>query len=196
MSNDPWPSTKLSLLLQLKEPEAARAWTDFVNRYRPPIFRLIRDEFRLQDAEADDIAQTILMKLVDAMRTFEYDPEKKFRAWLRTVARNAICDALRRENRDPTRAQGSLPVDELPDRSSDAADRVSSTLIKALEDAERLVRQRVDPRTWQAFEAACAGTPTDEIARRTGMSKAAVYKAKSKVIRMIREEVFMFPEQT
>ena len=63
MSDDAWPTTNLSLLLRCKDPKADHAWSDFVSRYRPSMLRLIRDVFRVQDAEAEDIAQDVLLNL-------------------------------------------------------------------------------------------------------------------------------------
>ena len=196
MSDDAWPTTNLSLLLRCKDPKADHAWSDFVSRYRPSMLRLIRDVFRVQDAEAEDIAQDVLLKLVVAMQGFTYDPDKKFRAWLRTVTRNSVRDALRSKKVRSDQASGDsrvkMMLDSIPDAVNEFADAVTAEIHRdVLVDAERLVEQRVESRTWNAYLQTRNGSAARDVASSVGMSTAAVYKAKSKVIRMIREEISM-----
>ena len=196
MPDDAWPTTNLSLLLRCKDPKADHAWGDFVSRYRPSMLRLIRDVFRVQDAEAEDIAQDVLLKLVVAMQGFTYDPDKKFRAWLRTVTRNSVRDTLRSKKVRSDQASGDsrvkMMLDSIPDAVNEFADAVTAEIHRdVLVDAERLVEQRVESRTWNAYLQTRNGSAARDVASSVGMSTAAVYKAKSKVIRMIREEISM-----
>ena len=46
----------------------------------------------LQDADAEDVAQEILLKLARKLRDFAYDPKSSFRGWLKTVAHHAWRD--------------------------------------------------------------------------------------------------------
>jgi RNA polymerase sigma-70 factor (ECF subfamily) len=46
----------------------------------------------LQSSDADDVAQDVLLKLLNAMRNFRYDPSRSFCAWLRTVTQSALSD--------------------------------------------------------------------------------------------------------
>ena len=196
MSHDAWPTTNLSLLLRCRDPQADQAWDDFVSRYRPSMLQLIRTVFKVQDAEAEDIAQNVLLKLVTAMKDFTYDPQQKFRAWLRTVTRNAVRDALRSKKVRSDQGSGDSRVKLMLDAQPDAADEIAESVTSeihrdVLADAERLVEQRVESRTWTAYLATKKGTAARKVAEDTGMSVAAIYKAKSKVIRMVREEITM-----
>ena len=52
------------------------------------------------------------------------------------------------------------------------------------------VRQRVAPRTWEAYNlTAREGCPVPEVAARLQMNVATVYKAKSSVIQLLQAEV-------
>lgn len=196
MPRDNWPTTHISLLLRVKDPQSDAAWSEFVTSYQPLIVELIRDVFRLQACEADDVAQEVLIKVVRTMRTFRYDPDKRFRAWLRTVTRNAVRDAFRMRQREVS-ASGDSRIQQLLDAHPDSADSLSNELTQALHrdllsEAERLVCQRVEPHTWQAYTALkLEQVPARDVANQLRMSVAAVYKAKSKVVRMLREEVAM-----
>jgi RNA polymerase sigma-70 factor (ECF subfamily) len=52
------------------------------------------------------------------------------------------------------------------------------------------VRLRVEPQTWEAFRlTATEGLSGDAAAARLGMRLTAVFKAKSRVLRLLRDEV-------
>ena len=56
--------------------------------------------------------------------------------------------------------------------------------------AYAVVHARVEPQTWEAFRlTACENRPGEEVAAELGMSVTAVFKAKSRVLAFIRQEV-------
>src|SRR5437764_4931 len=88
MSSHQGPPTSASLLLRLRtEPEDASVWNAFVDRYCPLIYGWSRG-YGLQDADAQDVTQNVLVLMVRKMRTFQYEPSKRFRSWLATVTHN------------------------------------------------------------------------------------------------------------
>jgi RNA polymerase sigma-70 factor (ECF subfamily) len=91
--------TSTTLLLRLRQsPSDQAAWAEFVERYGQQIEGWCR-QWGLQDADAQDVAQTVLLKLLRAAQTFRYDPEHKFRAWLKTVTHHAWRDWVRSRRR-------------------------------------------------------------------------------------------------
>ena len=202
MDDDPWPSTHMSLLLRVSDPRSEVAWSDFVTRYRPPIVRLARGVFRVQEATADDLANDILVKLLCEMQRFEYKPEESFRRWLRTVTKNTIRDFFRKENRRLDIATGDSNEQQLVENFADSpgADQLADSLCEELQrdllqEAERLVRQRVSDQTWTAYKDRSDGKPAKEIAADLNMKVAAVHKANSRVPQLIREEIKMLLNQ-
>jgi RNA polymerase sigma-70 factor (ECF subfamily) len=62
--------------------------------------------------------------------------------------------------------------------------------LELLETASRRVRKRVETHTWQAFRLlAVEGLSGREAAEQLGMKLGSVFAARSKVQRMVREEV-------
>src|SRR5262245_58648661 len=70
------------------------AWQEFVDRYGPHVIKWCRDR-GCPDGDVEDVLQDVLVKLMQAFRTFRYDPKKKFRSWLATVTRNTVTDLFR-----------------------------------------------------------------------------------------------------
>ena len=101
-------TTSFSLLARLRaQPADAGAWQDFVHRYRPRIHAYCL-ACQLQPADADDVTQAVLLKLVGHLQTFLYDPAQRFRAWLKTVTRHVLCDFLAEQQR--TQGSGDTAV--------------------------------------------------------------------------------------
>src|SRR5262245_44809599 len=96
------PRTSASLLGRLRQGSADQtAWSEFVKRYAPQLYRWCK-RWNLQDEDAQDVAQTVLVKLAEKMRTFEYDPSRRFRAYLKTLVHYALCDFLEARKRPGT----------------------------------------------------------------------------------------------
>ena len=94
MAHDDSLATSASLLGRLRRnPKDQVAWSEFVARYRPLVLEWCR-RWRLQDSDAEDVTQAVLLKLNRLMETFVYDPSGSFRAWLKTLAHHAWRDLV------------------------------------------------------------------------------------------------------
>src|SRR5262249_37727282 len=87
--------TRLSLLLRPTRagPCDEPAWPRFVDHYGPMIFRWCQ-RHNLQETDAKDVTQQVMLKLATHLPAFSYDPTKSFRAWLRTLTHHAWVDFL------------------------------------------------------------------------------------------------------
>src|SRR5689334_10548462 len=84
--------TSATLLARLRQrPADQAAWGLFTDRYAGKIYGWCRG-WNLQEADAQDVTQTVLLKLAEKMQGFVYDPSRSFRAWLKTVTRHAWSD--------------------------------------------------------------------------------------------------------
>ena len=185
--------TNPSLLGRLgHDPCNAAAWTEFVRRYGGLVFRWCRT-WGLQDADAQDVTQNILLRVVRQMQTFRYDPLRSFRGWLRTVAHGAWCDWLGEQNR-PDRGSGdsaALNRLSLVEARDDLLRRLETEYdCELLELATAQVRLRVAPDSWEAFRLqSLEGLSGAETAERLSMKVGAVFVAKSRVHKMLQETI-------
>src|SRR5437870_2744564 len=92
MATATFPTTRVTLLTLLRQdPSDQAGWDEFVERYGRHIYRWCR-QWKLQDADAEDVTQDILVKLIQKLRAFTYDPSRSFRGWLKTVAHHTWRD--------------------------------------------------------------------------------------------------------
>jgi len=186
-------STRTSLLLRLRqEPVDEEAWNEFVRRYGPLLLAWCR-QWQLQPADADDVSQNVLLKLAHHLRSFVYDPSRRFRGLLRTMAHNACKDYLDSRQRAVMASAdtGVHAVLESVQARDDLAARLEAAFdLERLELAQARVRQRIESHTWEAFRlTALEGKSGADAAALLHMQVGTVFKAKSKVQQMLREEI-------
>ena len=183
--------TRVSLLLELRDLENSQAWEEFVSQYGPMIYNWCQ-YWKLQKIDAEDVTQALLLKLFQQMRQFDYEPTQgSFRSWLKTVTRNAVRDHWRRKK--AVTAEKTEIWEQL--LNTPAAEDFSERMEKAfdlelLQEAKQRVQNRLAAHTWRAFELSEKGKlSAQEIGSETGLSVAMVYVAKSKVVRLLKQEV-------
>lgn len=178
------PTTRLSLLVRLKQGDDPAAWHGLEEMYRPMLIRVCRAR-GLQPADADDVVQNVFVGLVRGLRAFEYDPAKgRFRDYLGRCLLNAMADWARRRGRE-------VPA------SNHAAEPGGTGDVHAAFEQEWVdhhyraavakVLETCDPRSVEIFQAAMAGRDVPQIAATLGMTEAAVYKALSRTRLRLRE---------
>src|SRR5207253_2195569 len=102
----------------------------------------------LQDADAEDVCQMVLVRLAERMRDFVYDPARSFRGWLRTLTRHAWSDFVQSRQR-AGRGSGADEAERclytVEARDSLVAQLEEHFDREIVEEASARVRLRVEP---------------------------------------------------
>ncbi|HLJ92651.1 MAG TPA: sigma-70 family RNA polymerase sigma factor [Gemmataceae bacterium] len=191
---DESPLTRPSLLVRLRDARDERAWSQFVEIYAPLVYGFAR-KHGLQDADAADMTQDVLRSVATAAKKLEYDPQRgSFRGWLFTVVRNRLRDFWASQTRQ-CQASGdpglNRQLHELPAREEDQEAIWEHEYEQQLFHwAAAQVRPAFQESTWQAFwQTAVEGKSGKEVAKGLGMTVAAVYLAKARVITRLKEQL-------
>jgi RNA polymerase sigma-70 factor (ECF subfamily) len=183
--------TSTTLLQGLKD-ENRTVWRDYVDRYRPMVVGYAR-RLGLRPADAEDVAQEAVLEFATAYRAGRYDRSRgRLRSWLFGITRTLVKNAHRRQRRRELQVRteegetdffARLPDDAAMEELWEA-EWQSAVLRQCMAEA----RAEVHARTWEAFDLfACQQLPASEVARRLGLSENAVFCAKQRVLRRIRE---------
>jgi len=179
--------TPASLLERLRRPEEG-AWPRFVDLYTPLLYYWAR-RMGLQEADAADLVQDVFTILLQKFPEFSYDKNKSFRSWLRTVTVNRWRDNIRRKTASLRNAgQAALEDVALPDDAEALWEKEYREHLVAR--AAEMMQAEFQPATWQAFwSLAVEGKSGAEVAAALGLSVDAVYAAKARVLRRLRQEL-------
>ena len=186
-----FPETRGTLLAAVKTPENRLAWEEFVLVYRPVIYRMARRR-GMQDSDAQDVTQEILLRISDAITRYEQKPGTRFRHWLRRVARNAIFSAIQGGNRDLA-VGGSVAQDLLAEQPASAEltlELETECQREQLLRAAKVVRADVHADTWRAFELTMIeGLTCEQAAASLDKSIGTIYASRSRVVKRLRDEI-------
>lgn len=187
------PATRASLLLRIRDPKDRIAWEEFVRIYAPLLhaYGLHRG---LQDADAADLAQEVLRRLMGAIPEFQYDPSLgSFRGWLFTITRNEFLKMAKRRHRQPVGAGASEIsqfLEQQPDTTQDQEYWDREYQWNLFLWAAEKVRPEFREATWQAFWlTAVEGKKVEAVASQLAISAGALYIAKSRITARIRQEI-------
>jgi RNA polymerase sigma-70 factor (ECF subfamily) len=186
------PST--SLLVNAKNGDP-RAWERLVSLSMPLVLRWCRRQ-GVPEADRPDVAQEVYRAVARTLGAFHRDrPGDSFRGWLRTVTRSKVLDYHEQKARvGPVGEGGSealARLHQLAAEESAVVDVSAETEERRLlfRRAVELLQSAVDEKTWRAFwRVEIEGQVPAEVAADLGMSANAVYLAKGRVRKRLREE--------
>ena len=184
-------TTRPTLLEGLRDGSDAVAWGEFFELYWPLLF-VLATRGGCSDHTAEEVVQEVMLTVFRQKDVFRHDPQRgRFRDWLATVTRNQIAEYRRRPAQRVRASGGENRADsterpangDLPDTTWEAAFE-EGLLMVLLE----VVRQETNPRIYQAFElfTLCELSGT-EVAKLTGLSRAAVYQGRRTVFKRLQE---------
>ncbi|MBQ6474294.1 MAG: sigma-70 family RNA polymerase sigma factor [Victivallales bacterium] len=175
--------TSPTLLNRIKEGDDA-SWSEFHERYRRFIWCIARS-YQVREADRDAVVNGVLVELHAAKDRFQYDPDKgRYRDYLRKVVKHHILRLRRSEH--PTEdlegggfeEPGEADFDEIWDK--EWRDYV-------LEQARQLLRERLDPVTYQvASRSAFANEPPEKLAEEFHIKTEHVYLIKHRALKLLR----------
>jgi RNA polymerase sigma-70 factor (ECF subfamily) len=203
MDSDEAMRTSPTLLRRTADWRDHDAWREFVARYDPLIRNWCR-EYGFGDDLAAEVIQHIWIELADRLRSFRYDPSRRFRGWLRRCFDWRAVDVIRHRSREERAlrsldgsARGAVerwllapewPGAEEGEEDEDPAPR-RLLLLNLVEEVQAAVRAKVHDLTWQAFwHIAIDGWSTRKTADVLNMSYAAAHAAHKRVLDRLAEE--------
>lgn len=156
----------------------------------------------MQPADAADAMQDTMISVSNDLD--RYDPQiasGKFRGWLWIITRRRIADLRRRQDtvgllgsavgsliqRTSAESMSSKPSHDLADDppTDEASDEVG-----LLHRAVLTYRHRYDATTWKAFwMTVVEGRQVTDVAADLGLSRWAVYKARSRILQRLRQDL-------
>jgi len=204
-----------STLLESAKARRPEAWRRLVDLYGQVVYGWCRKS-GLGAEDAADAVQEVFSAVSRHLGDFRREKSgDSFTGWLSTITRSKVCDHFRRtaaavQAEGGTKAHRRMQGVAQPEqRSAEAEPEGDSPFFRSaknatvpadfdLHEAERilsrraaeLVRAEFEPKTWQAWwNTAVEGRQTADVAAELGMTPAAVYKAKSRVLLRLRQEL-------
>ncbi|MBI1914343.1 MAG: sigma-70 family RNA polymerase sigma factor [Planctomycetes bacterium] len=179
--------TPASLLERLRRPDDPAAWDRFVELYTPLLYYWARCT-GLQQADAADLVQEVLVVLFRKLPEFTYDKQRSFRNWLRTITLNKWRESKRR--RAPVSFEAGAALDEVAAPDDMAALEEKEYRRHLVGQALEVLRDEFPATTWKAFEEyALNNRHAEEVAAELGLRVGRVYAAKSRVLSRLRQEL-------
>ncbi len=187
------PDTRASLIVRLPDASDAPAWREFADIYEPFVYHYARRR-GLQDSDARELVQEVFLGVAKAIRRWRPDQNRaKFRTWLFRIARNQMLTILSKKNREHVGDSAAWSnLDGQLDAGQAALDEKEYRR-EVFRWASQRVQRRVHPTTWAAFwQSSVIGRPIDRVAESLQLDRGAVYVARSRVIRKLRDEIAQF----
>ena len=184
--------TSHSLLDRLRSRPDGEAWQRLVGLYTPLLRGWLR-RHGVQESDADDLVQEVLVVVVRDLPHFEHSRRPgAFRSWLRTTLAHRLRDFWRGRGYRPEATGGSdflKQLAELEDPDSGLSrlwdQEHDRHVVRRLLEA---IRPEFRPGTWEAFAGVMLeGDRPAEVAGRLGVSVNAVLLAKSRVLGRLRQ---------
>lgn len=187
--------TRRSLLMRLRDDDDREAWRFFVETYAPVVHRFLRKQ-GMQDSDVQDVVQEVLLAVATDIHKFEHRSDRpgSFRRWLFIIVRNRTSDYWRREGRH-ARGSGESDVQELLAEISTDDDGIEKQwsreyLGELFRKAATQVQADFQDATWTAFWRTTVDQESPKnVANELGISPAAVYMAKRRVLHRIRQQI-------
>jgi len=182
--NDPGTTT-LGRLKMLDNP----TWAKLVETHFDRVYQWCRDA-GLDDHTAADVSQDVFVSALGSLHRFQRDPSSSFVGWLRRISQRRIADLFRRR---PDLAIGGTDALGLFSQLTSLRDSLSPDCHDAEIENERLlaavaaVQVEFETDSWRAFWLTTVdGRRATDVAFELGMTRNAVYLAKSRVLKRLR----------
>ncbi|MFO0820807.1 MAG: sigma-70 family RNA polymerase sigma factor [Pirellulales bacterium] len=187
-----FPETNHSLIARVKDLGDGASWLEFLGIYQPVVYRMARRR-QLQDADAQDVMQQVFLSISRSIEGWEPgEGRPPFRAWLTTIARNAITKALSRRPRD--QATGTTSAADILENQQAAEATASEIVAEARRELIRWATEQIHSEfsedIWQIFQqTAIDGAPIADVANSTGRSAGSIYVARFGIIARLKEKI-------
>lgn len=174
----------------------ADAWHRLVSVFGPIAYRWCRAS-SVPASDAADVVQEVFATVARGISDFERQKsEGSFRRWLATITRSRTADYFRRAAKQQAAAGGTEAMLAMQRHAEAVDSTITYANLQSTISHQVLaqVRAEFEPNTWDAFwQTTIEGKSAGEVAQLTGLSRASVYQAKSRVLRNLRQRMVGLP---
>lgn len=176
--------TRASLLSRVRDPSNDAAWREFQGLYHDLLIRFCRRR-SIQEADAEDIVQTVMASLVKALPGFIYDPGRgRFRDYLFRCTDHAIARWGKGGSR-PKEVGFALRDEELPHAGTPDSEAwqvwEEEWISHHYRLAMRTIQETFEQRSVEIFDRSVAGETVAQLSAAFGMSEQAVHKVRQRI---------------
>jgi RNA polymerase sigma-70 factor (ECF subfamily) len=178
-------ATPATLLDRLRGGAPSRDWTRFVALYTPLLVRMAR-KLAVPEQDIADLVQDVFAILLEKLPSFAYDPSRRFRGWLWTVTKNRWLTGRKRRRPPQAALDDATAAVATGDDNPVEEEEFRRYVVRR---AAELIRTDFAESTWQAFwQCVVNGRRPAEVAADLGMAAGAVWTAKCRVLKRLRDE--------
>jgi RNA polymerase sigma-70 factor (ECF subfamily) len=195
------PETRETLIQRLPNAADVEAWDVFLEIYEPLLFRLARGR-GMQPADAEDFVQEVLTAVARNVEGWVASENRgPFRAWLFRIAHNLGVNFVTRPKHrrlGTGSSQIAQMLQEVPAASADSSEIFRKEYRRELfRWAAERVRDQTSERQWLAYwRTTVEDRPIAEVAEEFAMSVGAIWVARSRIAKRIRETIHRHEEQS
>jgi RNA polymerase sigma-70 factor, ECF subfamily len=180
-------TTQSSLLIRLRASEDSEAWGRFIRIYTPLLLHWIK-RMGIESNLRFDVCQDVFAVLFDRSSWLATERPRSFRNWLRTVTINKCRDLIRKQQRKTEACSADVLEAAIDDPSQQLTDQEYNAFVA--KQALQLMRDSFAETTWRAcWESVVLERPAADIASELGITVNAVYLARGRVLKRLREEL-------
>ena len=182
-------NTSQSLLLRLKDSYDEASWEEFVETYRNYILTIII-QLKVNHHDAEDLLQSILLKLWNKLPEFEYNPGKgQFRYWLGRVTKNDVFKFYDKKKRRIQDSQGD-DVHEVQIEEAEIANIIDKEWQKYIsKKAWDNISENFEPQYLDAFKWFADGLSAPKVAEKLQLKENTAYVYKIRVQKALHKEI-------
>lgn len=181
-------TTRSSVIKAVADTGNEAAWQRLFDLYAGFVFSIARAK-GLNDADADDIVQTVFIDLARNLPTFKYDRAKgRFRSYLSGLVHWRVIDRMNAGRRDAELKASFTEDSKASTAAGDEAFEEREWQAAALEEALRRIKPDVRPDHYAAFVAsAIEGQDTEVVAKLHGITVDNLYQIRKRLTARLRE---------
>ncbi len=193
----PDSSIRSSLLAEIRQ-RRPEAWRRLVHLYGPLVYHWCR-RAGVPPHSAEDIGQEVFRAIAAGLGRFSRDKSgQTFVGWMRQITRFKIADYFRESANSPAVCGGSTFLNVIHDLPDKALETTAASQDQVLDEERAIIVARAmqilkgcfRENTWRAFwETAVEHRETSDVAAELQITQMAVRKAKSRVLRRLRQEL-------
>lgn len=168
------------------------AWSRLVTVFGPIVYRWCRAS-GVPASDASDVVQDVFTTVARSIPDFvRLKAEGSFRSWLASIVRTRTVDYFRRAAKQQQAIGGTDAMISLQHQADQVESTNTAMSMQSLISKQLLeqVRSEFEPTTWTAFwKTTIEGHSAAEVAEATGLSRASVYQAKSRILKTLRQRL-------